>query len=73
MSQTRKRSAIESGVGTSIGLCYAIPVNYVFLHLIHWEPWFQATVLTVLFTVISFFVKLITRRFFNWLDEKYPT
>lgn len=74
MSQSRRRSAIESAAVTAIGLGYAVPVNYLFIRhssLIP-DPWLRAIILTGLLTLLSFMLKFFSRRFFNWLDEVRP-
>lgn len=74
MSQSKKRSAIESGIVTGIGLSYAVPLNYLFIqHVTMLDPWLRAVVLTALFTVLSFILKYGARRFFEWLDKNFPS
>lgn len=72
MSQTFKRSTVESAVVTGIGLAYAVPINYLFFEHVHLESWTRAVALTALFTVLSFLLKLGARRVFEWIDREFP-
>jgi hypothetical protein len=70
MSQSRLWSAVESAVVTVTGLAYAVPINWAFIRFeMSMDPWLRAWVLTVLFTVLGFLVKYLTRRIFNSLGD----
>lgn len=64
--QTRKHSLLESLITTLIGMGYAVPLNYVMIHMMTWsDPWTQAFVMTVVFTIASIILKYVIRRIFN--------
>lgn len=52
-------------------MAYAIPLNYVMIHKVIWsDPWIQAVVMTVLFTILSICLKYIMRRIFNEITAR---
>jgi len=80
--QSKKHSLFESLVVTLIGMGYAVPLNYVMIHMMSWpDPWTQATVMTIVFTVASIILKYVSRRIFNAITvrefysqvEKFPS
>lgn len=71
--QSKKRSLIETVTLTAMGIAYAIPLNYVMLQVKWPDLWTQSVVMVIVFTIMSIIVKYSGRRFFNWLDIKYPT
>ena len=72
--QTRRRSLLESVAVTAFGTSYAVPLNWFLINKVSWpDPWVQATAMTLTFVLTSLALKYYSRRFFNWLDVRYPS
>lgn len=70
MSQTRKRSLIESLANIAVGMTFAILLNYVVLwHQGYKVNWIDMSWLGLIMTIASFIRSFTLRRIFNWWDS----
>jgi len=68
--QSKKGSFVEALTGTLIGLCYAMPLNYIICSLNGFPLSFKNNaILTFWMTIASVVRTYVLRRFFNWLPR----
>lgn len=68
MSQSKTASFTEALTGTLIGMCYAMPLNYIICSLNGFPMSLKNNaILTFWMTIASVVRTYVLRRFFNWL------
>lgn len=71
MAQTRRQSAIETVVGTAVGLLVSIAANMLVLPVFGFHPKLgEAGLIGVIFTAVSVARSYLMRRLFNWLEVR---
>ena len=71
MAQTRGQSAVETVVGTAVGLLVSVAANMLVLPIFGFHPRLdEAGLIGLVFTAVSVARSYLMRRLFNWLEVR---